>query len=97
MRTTQKKCYTESVKRKGEQNMKKFVIIERVGTYEKKGRKIIIDGTVKETKIFTESNDWDDIFTTYKELPISEYRDSTWTWHSYSLEYRKDARKMLKH
>lgn len=75
--------------------MKKFVILENIGTYEKKGKQMIIDCTVKETRIFTESNDWDAIFNASIELPASEYKEDG-TWHTYSIELRKNARKMLK-
>lgn len=75
--------------------MKKFVILENVGTYEEKGNRMIVDCTVKETKVFAESNDWDTIFNARNELPTSEYRKDG-TWHTYSIELRKYARKMLK-
>lgn len=75
--------------------MKKFVILENIGTYEKKGNRLIVDCTVKETKVFTESNDWDTIFNASIELPANEYKKDG-TWHTYSIELRKNARKMLK-
>jgi len=71
--------------------MKKFVVIENIGTWEKKDGKKIINCTVKEKKIIAEAE------TAQELVPLAplktDYR-ADGTWHSYSIESRKWARRM---
>ena len=66
--------------------MKKFVILESIGTWEMRDGKTIINCTVKAHRIVAEAN-------TAQELtvPAKEYR-SDGTWHYYTLESRKWAK-----
>lgn len=76
--------------------MKKYVVIERTGTWTKKpnGGKII-DCTVKAVRVVKQS---DDYFTLIKRYPLNmptQYHD-TGVWTSYSVETRKWAKMSLR-
>lgn len=72
--------------------MKKYVIIESIGTWTIDKGRTVIDCTVKEQHIIAESNDFMEVFT---NTPKSvEYRKDG-TWHSYSYDSRKSAKRML--
>ena len=71
--------------------MKKFVMIERSGNWEMKNGKTVIYGTVEQTRIAAESN-----IPGERKAPTNiEYR-ADGTWHSFSVELRKHARKIVK-
>ena len=71
--------------------MKKFAMIENIGRWENKNGKTIIYGTVENVRIAAESDNPAEL-----EAPAkTEYR-ADGTWHSYSVELRKNARRMVK-
>ena len=70
--------------------MKKFVVIENIGDWEYKDGKKIIYCTVKEQKIAAEAN------TAQELVPLAPFKTdyrADGTWHSYSIESRKWARR----
>ena len=74
--------------------MKKYVVIENMGTWEKASdKRMIIDCTVKETKIIAQSDDWETLFHAYGKRSV-EYADSG-KWYSYDVVMRKHAKMMM--
>lgn len=72
--------------------MKKYVVIEDIGKWERKNGRMVIYGTVLEQKFFTESNETKEVFPYhFKE---TEYRKDG-TWHHYSVYKRAEARRIL--
>ena len=71
--------------------MKKFVMIESIGHWENKNGKTVIYGTVENVRIAAESNNPAEL----KAPAKTEYR-ADGTWHSYSVELRKYARRIVK-
>lgn len=71
--------------------MKKFAMIENIGRWESANSKMLIYGTVEQVRIVAESDDP----TELKAPAKTEYR-ADGTWHSYSVELRKNARRMVK-
>lgn len=70
--------------------MKKFVVVDSWGTWERVNGKRIIDCTVKGHDKLAESNTYTDL-----HLPerLVEYHEDG-TWHSFSIEKRTRAKAM---
>lgn len=75
--------------------MKKFVVMESIGTWEKRDGKIIIDCTVKAHLIAFESNDWLEVFNESRKLEYGRTMDKDGHWHSYSPMKRAAAKRLL--
>ena len=69
--------------------MKKFVVVDSIGSWCYENGRKVVDCTVKESKLIAESN----IATELAPLvsPVTEYRDDG-TWHSLSIMNRTQAR-----
>ena len=71
--------------------MKKFVMIESIGRWENKNGKTVIYGTVEQMRIAAESNIAGEL-----KAPASVEYKADGTWHSFSVEPRKYARRLIK-
>ena len=71
--------------------MKKFVMIENIGRWESANGKMLIYGTVEKVRIIAESDDPIEL-----KAPAKTEYWADGTWHSYSVELRKNARRMVK-
>lgn len=76
--------------------MKKFVILESIGNWEKKDGKLLISCTVEETRVYAESDNRMELWESGKNdfSPI-EYREDG-HWYSYSIRKRAEAKRLLK-
>ena len=69
--------------------MKKFVVIDNIGTWEKKNGRTIVDCTVKEQRVVADANDAAEL----KSLVSARaYYDDDGTWHSCFITTRAKAR-----
>ena len=75
--------------------MKKFVVLESIGTWEKRNGKVVIDCTVKAQVVAFESNDWLEAFNESRRLEYSRTLDKEGYWHSYSPMKRAAAKRLL--
>ena len=75
--------------------MKKFVVLDHMGTYGVKNGRTVIDCRVKSLSVYAESNDYMELYKLCESLNAAErYMDGV--WHSYSVDKRANAKRHLR-
>ena len=75
--------------------MKKFVVLDRAGTYATINGKTVINCTVKSLSVYAESDDYMELFKLCESLNAAE-RYINGVWHSYSVDKRANAKRHLR-
>lgn len=76
--------------------MKKFVVLEGVGTWSVENGKTVIDCTVKRLNVVFESNDWKEVCAEYERRGGYHTRyDNDGYWYDYRTEFRAAAKREL--
>lgn len=76
--------------------MKKFVILDSVGTYAIIDGKTVIDCKVKSLSVHTESDNYAELYKLCESLNAVKPRYNNGVWHHYSVEKRARAKRDLR-
>ena len=74
--------------------MKKFAILDHIGTYAVINGKTVIDCTVKSLSVYAESDNFAELYKLCESLN-SQQRYNDGIWHHYNVERRARAKRAL--